>query len=762
MTVPRTDLRTVLEGLWWRVLICAPAALSIWCLNRPGTYRTLIFDGGWTTRFYILAWIVLTPYLGWFIMATGRLTFSLIKHEPAQQVDEFFVGAATLILTGFALGALSLLYPQIVLGCAVAVLLWDTLSFKAPRTFAVTLPLIAMSTLGLWLLVTVFLDRAVLLDVVSSDVQQLYAPYLAEVARNHSIWLAADNPVFSDFEIGHGNGLHLLLATFLPPHLAQIVSFLYFVGIGAVIFELARLVLPLQVLGRRWDGAAIPVALGLAILGLVWPKTVPNVEPGLYAMEFGKYHLQTAAFFVYFLLVVIRSSQSRDRFAAGICGLAVADTYPPFAAFIFLISISGALTKALQRDRSGLVTSILLGVGAIAGCVLSVFVNYFYLGIPATNPYSLFRKVVSVERFSHFASLDILDYFVLAQSLEVSDFLNKAGLLAFLKQVKSVLATALLVVVATCAVAWADTKLFPDRSDASKLPALPDPAGVFIVIAYVASVRMLDLTLNYPSLVRLSIHVSALFPLVTAAIACWGLVLARQFRPDWFAGRFAPHAALAVLFVACAKTTVTFPWKNFRYDAAIDFVQGRALVQMPRVSWDWQRCDELQQSTGSDRILALNGYRAMVPCYFSPLLTRGKMIHTYESDVARDFGKIALGTADSAEATLRSLGVNLFYVQKRNCDFWLTGFSDLFQKEELEQRFALRRETPDYWVLTWKDGNQALSPQAAAGISTLRTRSKEIYREAYGTEPFEVVKHRSAPSGKRADVPVLDQLFTCH
>jgi len=30
----------------------------------------------------------------------------------------------------------------------------------------------------------------------------------------------------------------------------------------------------------------------------------------------------------------------------------------------------------------------------------------------------------------------------------------------------------------------------------------------------------------------------------------------------------------------------------------------------------------------------------MVPCYFSPLLTRGKVIHTYQSDVARDFRKI--------------------------------------------------------------------------------------------------------------------------
>ncbi|WP_454646525.1 hypothetical protein [Bradyrhizobium liaoningense] len=762
MTTAEVRLRTILEAWWWRVLIFAPVALSIWFVNRTGTYRTLLFDGGWTTRFYALAWIVLTPYLGWLIMATGRLTFSLIKHEPTQRVDEFFVGAATLILTGFGLGALSILYPQIVLGFATVALLWDSRSFGKPQKLAVTLPLVATTLMGLWLLATVFLDRALIPDVISTDVQQLYAPYLAEVARNHSIWLAADNPIFSDFEIGHGNGLHLLMATFLPPHVAQIISFLYFVAIGAVIFELARLVVPLQALGRRWEDAAIPIALGLAILGLAWPRTMPSVMAGLYIMEFGKYHLQTAAFFVYFLLVVIRCSQSRDRLAAGMCGLAVAASYPLYAAFVFLISSLGVFTKALQRDRSGLVTSLLLGLGAIVGCILAFSINYFYLGIPATNPYSLFRRIASVDRFSQFGSLDILDFFVLAQSIEVTNFLSKSGLVDFIRQSRSVLLIAGLLAATTCAIAFVDSKLFPDRSGATKSRTWPGIAGLFIVVAYVASVRLLDMTMNIPSLIRLSIHVSALFPLATAAIACWALVIVRRLVPALFVGRFTPGVAILALLVACAWTSILFPWQSFKDDQAIAFARGRPLDQMPRVSLNWQRCDELQQATGSDRILPLNGYRAMVPCYFSPLLTRGKIIHTYESDVARDFRKIALGTADTAEATLRSLGVKLFYVQKQNCDFWLNGFSDLFQRAELEKRFALHSETPNYWLLTWRDGGQALNPQVEAGISELRTRSKDIYREAYGIEPFEVVKHRLPPNGQRADIAVLDQLFTCH
>ena len=755
MDFARTNLRRIAEALVWRALILAPAVLSIWCLNRSGTYRALIFDGGWTTRFYVLAWIVLTPYLGWIVMAAGRLTFSLIKNDAARRIDEFFVGASTLILAGLTLGALSILYPQLVLGSMLAILLWDTRSFRQPKRTATNYALLLVSLVGFVALGMVFLDRAAMPDVVSTDVQQLYAPYLAEVARNHSIWLAADNPIFSDFEIGHGNGLHLLMATFLPPQVTQIISFLYYVAIGGVIFEFARMLAPLEMFGPQWDRMAIPIALGIAILGLTW-------APGLHIMEFGKYHLQTAAFFSYSLLVVARSPKGSDQFGAGICGLALAVSYPLYAAYMVLISGLGAFTKLLRGDRSGFITSVTLGVGAVAGCLLIFAVNYIYLGIPATNPYSIFRHVASTNRFSQFGSLDILDFFVLSQSLGVSDFSIRNGWISAIGQVKALVKAASLLAMTSLVVAFADSKLFPARSSLSKAGPTGMVAAIFILVAYLASVRFLDSTLQIPSLQRLSIHVSALIPVAIIAMAFFALTMAWRLAPNWFTGRAAPHIAVLSLSVVCASVIHAVPWRSFQADGTSLFVNGRPLDQMPRVTLDWKRCDELQQSTGSDRVLALNGYRAMVPCYFSSLLTRGKIIHTYESDVARNFTKIALGDADTAEATLRSLGVKLFYVQKGNCDFWLNGFSDLFQKDELTRRFAIHRETPDYWILTWKHSDQPLSSEAAIGISALRTRSKDIYQEAYGVEPFEVVKHHLPPNGRRGDLTVLEQLSRCH
>ncbi len=51
---------------------------------------------------------------------------------------------------------------------------------------------------------------------------------------------------------------------------------------------------------------------------------------------------------------------------------------------------------------------------------------------------------------------------------------------------------------------------------------------------------------------------------------------------------------------------------------------------MPSVTQNWQAAYQLQQSTGSDRILALNGYRAMVPCYFSPCSRAARSSSTYD------------------------------------------------------------------------------------------------------------------------------------
>jgi hypothetical protein len=91
-----------------------------------------------------------------------------------------------------------------------------------------------------------------------------------------------------------------------------------------------------------------------------------------------------------------------------------------------------------------------------------------------------------------------------------------------------------------------------------------------------------------------------------------------------------PHISDGSLLFAIVAV-LAFEGPSFDGADTMLFLQGRPFDQMPRASLNWQQCDVLQQSTGSDRILALNGYRAMVPRDFSSLLTRGKINHTHES-----------------------------------------------------------------------------------------------------------------------------------
>src|SRR5437764_234931 len=55
----------------------------------------------------------------------------------------------------------------------------------------------------------VLLDKGIMPELLSSDVQQLYFPYFAEVRFQHSIWLDPTHPVIADFFAGRGNGVHL-------------------------------------------------------------------------------------------------------------------------------------------------------------------------------------------------------------------------------------------------------------------------------------------------------------------------------------------------------------------------------------------------------------------------------------------------------------------------------------------------------------------------------------------------------------------------
>jgi hypothetical protein len=344
-------------------------------------------------------------------------------------------------------------------------------------------------------------------------------------------------------------------------------------------------------------------------------------------------------------------------------------------------------------------------------------------------------------------------YLTWLQTVDLSDMLSGRGLTVFLRH-----AGALCGLAALGGLVVAATALQPGE----KLPAaaLSGPASAFaLVLAYVAIVRLVDSGLAIPSLERLSDHISALLPMVVIGGALWAFVSLRYLIPRLNGG--SPHIVM-LCTTAIALTTAYYPTKWARAKVTVYFWQGHPLRTLPDAGgWNWRRCEELQQSTANARIVPLNAWRAMVPCYFSAALPRGKIVHPYESDVARDFRRVALSSPDVAESTYRSLGINIFYVEKGNCDFWATSFGPLFRRDELARRFALQGETPTYWLLTWRERGRGIPVTTVDQIVAMIELAKEIYQDAYGLAPFDRF-FATAPRPTRApSLSALDRLGGC-
>jgi hypothetical protein len=698
-----------------RPFLLLPFLFAVCGVSRYGDERLLVYEGSpWNGR-YVVAWAVALLYLAWFVAASGRLVLRRTGDPSLQQwVTSFFTGAAALMLFGVLLGLAGLLYSWIVMPVILLVLFFDRPSMRWPKLNYIDAALLATFAL---VCAAVFLHHGVLIDLLSDDVQQLYAPYLREVARNHSIWIADDNPIFSDFEIGHGNGLHLLLASIFPAQVGQMISVLYFAAAAGPLYLVAQRVQPQP---------SSVIAGALVLLGL-------SVPAGFGLAEFGKYHLQASVFLVFLLWIVLQTKLPLVCYI--LPGLALGLSYPMYGLYAGLIAALGVVRSLSEKE--GVAGPMALGVAASVGICGSLLSNQLYLGIASTNPYSVFAPFANMERFSRFASADVMQYLTWRQSLGPAELFDGARLVRALWQAASMIVLAL-----ACAVVLV---LWPGST-----PAQRNASAFAIVAAYVVLTGLI--TSVCPHLGRLDPHIWALVPLALVGGIQWCAALFKKGTPSVLS------LALAVASLVAA---VMWPVSAARHAPIDGFLRGDALLSPPdtdrRIS---RRCIELQAATGNERILPVNAWRAMVPCYFSPVLSRGKIVHTYESDVARDLRLNTLSDAGTAEQNYRRLGVNLFYIQKGNCDVWLNGFGPLFSRDEMRQRLGMHSEAASHWLLTWRTDGKALGDETLDSIQKLIERSRSIYREAYEIAPFERFTNDRLPQ-RPPRFSGLERLLTC-
>ena len=151
-----------------------------------------------------------------------------------------------------------------------------------------------------------------------------------------------------------------------------------------------------------------------------------------------------------------------------------------------------------------------------------------------------------------------------------------------------------------------------------------------------------------------------------------------------------------------------------------------AIENIPPNCWNFNRClDILEAVPGDDPVLPLNANNSIVPCQNSPLLPHNKIVHHYESVLAPVYKEVLLGDANEMHARYKNLGINYFYLEKQNIQFFGPGYSESFSFENLNEKFDIFWENDDFYILTWRgEGIRPVSIKDAEYIEGLREEAR--------------------------------------
>ena len=420
----------------------------LFVLARPPEFAAFIFEGGARVLAYNAALALLVPALLLAFLALGSLWHRITRSsaEPALSGAEELVlsaiaGSALMSLAGFALGALSLLWPALVAVLFIAACYWlllrdrtslatacsslrswlsaAELAAEAPADQEPRLLAIALRAFVAILFVSMALVRAVYFDADNTDVVQFYIPYLEEIRHQHGIWLAPDRPIYADFLIGRGNGVYLAgaaLANGLAGH-----------AISSAFLLLLALVVRALVVKALTGNSDRPLGRGLA--ALLPDLAVLLLATGLLDVSFGKYYLQTAVWFVGLLYGSLHYAaagrEGRSSLVRLLSPLVVAlpfslPQYQAFATGILAIAAAALALKGERACKRGLL--LLFGMG-ISACLGSLALNWAYLGAPELAPFWLFEPLIIPRIFGRYTSTAVQLYTNYIQGY-TSSFLN--------------------------------------------------------------------------------------------------------------------------------------------------------------------------------------------------------------------------------------------------------------------------------------------------------------------------------------------------
>jgi len=424
-------------GLKARGLLTFLAAYSlVWVaaslqFNEAPHLQDLVPRASWS---YLAATLATLPAIMLLPLSFGLLLLSLFDRKnniPRPSDDHVLLsiiaGAAALVPLGIFLGAAGLLRPAVLVPACLAVVWLGLLRHPgALRSFFdyvllrgnARRPSVVLTRLVvLCALLLVLFGQALPVDVLSTDVMQIYYALLARVKAAGNFWIDPSAPDLSNFLIGRGNGLHLIFAAMFHPYIGGLISFAYVCGILLIIRRIGALLLD-GILGKQADlrqGAWV-TALDLLVLATLMST--------LLRIEFAKYHLQLGfliAAGLYLLVLQLHRGMSTGAKAllatATMLSIALPLIFPQHLVFAGILLGAAAAVGILYRDWK--FVSATVGLGVIAGfaCLLSLTINYVLVGIPELYPTSIFSRFADAERYGRLSSFDIWRYIYLAQNL---------------------------------------------------------------------------------------------------------------------------------------------------------------------------------------------------------------------------------------------------------------------------------------------------------------------------------------------------------
>jgi hypothetical protein len=406
------------------LLFVAPAAAALAFLELStgpsALLRQSLSVGGSSVALVNLSKLVLAPYVAVSMVYLGRLVSGTLGRCAQNRsleaiLFDFFAGAGVAAIIGFAAGLSQALYPR-PWQAVFAVLLLVGAYFSPPTEWKLVLrqsmPLLNMphaliarafriaSIISVIVIVAV---KGVMIDVVSPDVMQLYYSYLAEVRRNYGTLLQLDNPVVFDFLVGRGAGLYLIVATMMDQFSGKLVSVIFYIAMALVVTAISSDLFS----WLKKDELFGAVLNDLIFLIALWSQTL--------TAEFGKYHLATGAFLVFYvwagsLKIGSRSPETKELNAAFyLVSFAIPLLLPQYLLLLVVCAVLIMATgwMVCRRVEPFVLKSCVIG---FSGAIVSAGVNYLYVGVIDLNHYSVFLPSADLGRLQAWTSPAMVKY----------------------------------------------------------------------------------------------------------------------------------------------------------------------------------------------------------------------------------------------------------------------------------------------------------------------------------------------------------------